>query len=105
MQITSSLYKPKHQPVGKFVAIPGAESPENPEGIMDEVYWEADDSGGLNIFWSLSVQLMSSTSSFKTNSLESNEDRILSGYFHIIIKIAPFFSYFLLLNDIRKIIK
>ncbi|KAJ4824170.1 ATP-binding cassette sub- A member 2 [Turnera subulata] len=37
-------------PVGaRFVGIPGTESPENPRGIMVEVYWEQDDSGALCI--------------------------------------------------------
>ncbi|EEF52143.1 abc transporter, putative [Ricinus communis] len=37
-------------PVGaRFVGIPGTESPENPRGIMVEVYWEQDDTGTLCI--------------------------------------------------------
>jgi hypothetical protein len=37
-------------PVGaRFVGIPETESPENPSGIMVEVYWEQDDSGSLCI--------------------------------------------------------
>ncbi|KAJ6418384.1 hypothetical protein OIU84_001705 [Salix udensis] len=37
-------------PVGaRFVGIPETESPENPNGIMVEVYWEQDDSGSLCI--------------------------------------------------------
>lgn len=29
------------------MGIPGTESAENPRGVMVEVYWEQDDSGGL----------------------------------------------------------
>ncbi|GMP33514.1 hypothetical protein CsSME_00006800 [Camellia sinensis var. sinensis] len=37
-------------PVGaRFIGIPGTESPENPKGLMVEVYWEQDDSGALCI--------------------------------------------------------
>lgn len=37
-------------PVGaRFVGIPGTESEDNPRGIMVEVYWEQDDTGGLCI--------------------------------------------------------
>ncbi|XP_050225584.1 ABC transporter A family member 2 [Mercurialis annua] len=37
-------------PVGaRFVGIPGTETPENPRGIMVEVYWEQDDTGTLCI--------------------------------------------------------
>ncbi|KAJ6358989.1 hypothetical protein OIU76_000667 [Salix suchowensis] len=37
-------------PVGaRFVGIPETESPENPNGIMVEVYWEQDDFGSLCI--------------------------------------------------------
>ncbi|KAK9676736.1 hypothetical protein RND81_11G096600 [Saponaria officinalis] len=37
-------------PIGaRFVGIPGTESPENPRGVMVEVYWEQDDSGALCI--------------------------------------------------------
>ncbi|KAF2315981.1 hypothetical protein GH714_040776 [Hevea brasiliensis] len=37
-------------PIGaRFVGIPGTQSPENPRGIMVEVYWEQDDSGSLCI--------------------------------------------------------
>lgn len=37
-------------PVGsRFVGIPGTKSPQNPGGIMVEVYWEPDDSGRLCI--------------------------------------------------------
>lgn len=31
------------------MGIPGTESAENPRGIMVEVYWEQDESGGLCI--------------------------------------------------------
>ncbi|KAK4370874.1 hypothetical protein RND71_010349 [Anisodus tanguticus] len=33
----------------RFVGIPGTKSPQNPGGIMVEVYWEPDESGGLCI--------------------------------------------------------
>ncbi|KAH9617986.1 hypothetical protein KSS87_021559 [Heliosperma pusillum] len=37
-------------PIGaRYVGIPETESPENPKGIMVEVYWEQDDSGALCI--------------------------------------------------------
>ncbi|THG01293.1 hypothetical protein TEA_028211 [Camellia sinensis var. sinensis] len=36
-------------PVGARFIIPGTESPENPKGLMVEVYWEQDDSGALCI--------------------------------------------------------
>ncbi|XP_047316814.1 ABC transporter A family member 2-like [Impatiens glandulifera] len=37
-------------PVGaRFIGIPGTESPENPRGVMVEVFWEQDDSGTLCI--------------------------------------------------------
>ncbi|KAM5570463.1 hypothetical protein ABKV19_011226 [Rosa sericea] len=33
----------------RFVGIPGTESPENPNGLMVEVFWEQDESGALCI--------------------------------------------------------
>nr|DAD31187.1 TPA_asm: hypothetical protein HUJ06_010038 [Nelumbo nucifera] len=37
-------------PIGaRFVGIPGTESPENPRGLMIEVYWSQDDTGALCI--------------------------------------------------------
>uniref|UniRef100_A0A0D6QSR9 ABC transporter domain-containing protein n=1 Tax=Araucaria cunninghamii TaxID=56994 RepID=A0A0D6QSR9_ARACU len=37
-------------PIGaRFVVIPGTESPENPGGLMVEIYWQQDDTGGLCI--------------------------------------------------------
>ena len=32
------------------MGIPGTETTENPRGMMVEVYWEQDESGGLCIF-------------------------------------------------------
>lgn len=34
-------------PGARFVGIPGTETPENPRGIMVEVYWQQDDTGAL----------------------------------------------------------
>lgn len=37
-------------PVGaRYVAIPGSETAENPQGFMVEVFWEQNDSGALCI--------------------------------------------------------
>ncbi|KAJ8620984.1 hypothetical protein MRB53_029513 [Persea americana] len=33
----------------RFIGIPGSESPENPRGLMVEVYWDQDDTGALCI--------------------------------------------------------
>lgn len=37
-------------PVGaRYVAIPGSETAENPQGVMVEIHWEQNDSGALCI--------------------------------------------------------
>lgn len=33
----------------RLIGIPGSESPENPRGLMVEVYWDQDDTGTLCI--------------------------------------------------------
>uniref|UniRef100_A0A6N2NHT2 ABC transporter domain-containing protein n=1 Tax=Salix viminalis TaxID=40686 RepID=A0A6N2NHT2_SALVM len=49
-ELESAAAEGKMIPVGaRFVGIPETESPENPNGIMVEVYWEQDDSGSLCI--------------------------------------------------------
>ncbi|CAN1753769.1 ABC transporter A family member 2 [Linum perenne] len=44
----------------RLVGIPGRESPDNPRGIMFEVYWETDDTGSLCISGSVSRNACSS---------------------------------------------